>query len=444
MEMTEVKFVEVDGLAIAWQQFGSGPDCLVIPPLVSNIEIQWDHEFYRRALEFQGRHLRVTHFDKRGIGLSDRCDRLPSLEERIADIGAVMDAAGLERCHVFALSEGGLMAQLFAARHPERVDRLILGNSVVAGFPVGPEAASRLTANFERVTKDWGRDARFFVEWFSPSNAHNESFIRWWGRLQRQAATQAEFIRQLESVRALDAADSSSFLGDIVAPTLIINAAGDQVNDPRSGNYLAEHIAGSRHVEVDNDDHFLILGEHWLDVMILIAEFATGTAPVEPAERQFAGIVFTDIVGSTATTATLGDTAWRRALDEHDQIAWATTAGHAGTIVKSTGDGLLVRFDSPHSAIAFCRDLRVRLAEAGIVIRAGVHMGEIEVRANKDITGIAVSLAARVEQSAPDGAIYVSSTVRDMLLGGDTVFEDRGEHTLKGFDQPWRLYELAL
>ena len=444
MEISDVKFANVDGLAIAWQQFGSGPDCLVIPPLVSNIEMQWDHEFYRRALEFQGRHLRVTHFDKRGIGLSDRCDRVPTLEERIADIGAVMDAAHLERCHIFGISEGGLMAQLFAARHPERVDRLILGNSLVAGFPTSAEEQALVTAKFERVATDWGRDARFFVEWFSPSNAADESFIRWCGRFQRQSATQTEFIHQLESLGVASSVDSSQFLGSISAPTLVINASGDEVVNPRSGDHLAAAIKGARRVLVDSDSHFLILGEQWLEVMTLIGEFATGTTLTEPAERRFASIVFTDIVGSTATASAVGDAAWRRALDEHDRIAWSTTTSHAGTVVKSTGDGLLVRFDSPHTAIKFCGDLRRQLAEVGIRIRAGIHTGEIEVRANKDITGVAVNLAARVEQTAPEGTIYVSSTVRDMLLGGETIFEDRGEHTLKGFDQPWRLYECAV
>jgi class 3 adenylate cyclase len=251
-------------------------------------------------------------------------------------------------------------------------------------------------------------------------------------------------MHQLESLGVASNVDSSQFLGSISAPTLVINASSDEVVNPRSGDHLAAAINGARRVLVDSDSHFLILGEQWLEVMTLIGEFATGTTLTEPAERRFATIVFTDIVGSTAAASAVGDAAWRRALDEHDRIAWSTTTSHAGTVVKTTGDGLLVRFDSPHTAINFCGDLRRQLAEVGIRIRAGIHTGEIEVRANKDITGIAVNLAARVEQTAHEGTIYVSSTVRDMLLGGDTIFEDRGEHALKGFDQPWRLYECAV
>ena len=154
-----------------------------------------------------------------------------------------MDAAGLERCHLFGISEGGLMAQFFAARHPERVDRLIVGNSIVGGFPITPEEEATMTANFERVATDWGRDARLFVEWFSPSNATNESYIRWWGRLQRQSATHAEFLRQLESVGLMRSADSSQFLENIVAPTLVINSSATTWAVLRSGDYLAEVIA---------------------------------------------------------------------------------------------------------------------------------------------------------------------------------------------------------
>ena len=437
-----MRFAEVDGLGIAWQQFGEGPNCLVIPPLVSNIEMYWENEMFRRVLECHGQHMRVTHFDKRGIGLSDRSTGEPTWEQRIGDIVCVMDAAGLERAHIFGISEGGLMAQLFAARHPERVDRLVVANSVVVGRSAWPDAAPAIEAKWKRLIQDWGRDARFFVQWFSPSNAANESFVRWWARLQRHSATQAEAAHQIENVVRLTTM-TTEFLADIEAPTLVANSSRDQVNDPRSGDFLAREIPHAERVLLDNDDHFFFLGDHWLEAMSTIIEFMTGFAPPERIERCFASVVFTDIVGSTATTAAVGDAAWRAALDEHDRIAWATSGRHAGTIVKSTGDGLLVRFDSPHAAIGFCRDLRTELDEAGLRIRAGIHAGEIEVRANKDIAGIAVNLAARVEQSTPDGAIYVSSTVRDMLLGGATQFEDRGEHVLKGLHDPWKLYELS-
>jgi class 3 adenylate cyclase/pimeloyl-ACP methyl ester carboxylesterase len=443
VEVPEVEFVEVDGLRIAWQQFGSGPDCVVIPPLVSNVELQWEHEFYRRAMEGHGRYMRVTHFDKRGIGLSDRIDELPTLEQRIHDIGAVMDAAGLERAHLFGISEGGLMALLFAARHPERVDRMVVANSASTGFTPSPEEAAAWAANYARVAEDWGRDAQSIVEWFSPSNASNEAFVRWFGRLQRQSATRTDFERLVQGLAVLQA-DGDDFLAEVMAPTLVINAALDQVVDPRSGDRLAERIPNAERILIDNnDDHFLLLGDHWLDALTPLVQFLTGDRLARSGERRFATVAFTDIVGSTAAAASMGDHAWRRALEEHDRIAWEQADRHAATIVKSTGDGLLARFDSPHQAIAFCRDLRSQLAGVGLRIRAGIHCGEIELGPSQDITGIAVNLAARVEQSADDDTIFVSSTVRDILLGGEERFDDRGEHRLKGFDAPWRLYQLT-
>ena len=444
MEIADVRFVEVDGLAIAWQQFGAGPDCVVIPPLVSNIELQWEHVFFRRWMEFQARHMRVTHFDKRGIGLSDRVDQVPSLDDRIHDISAVMDAAGLERAHVFAMSEGGLMAQLFAARYPTRVERLVLLNSSTIGYPSADERTGAMADRFARVIEGWGRDPRYFLEWFSPSQATTDTFVRWWLRLQRQSATKTDFARQVASVVALSTEPiDPDFVASIVAPTLVVNVTRDQVNEPASGDWLAAKLPNATRVTFDSDDHFCFAGEHWFEMITLVVEFMIGAPIHAPSERKLAAVVFTDIVGSTAAAATVGDAAWGAALDEHDRIAWATSDVYSGTIVKSTGDGLLVYFDSPHSAIGFCRDLRIGLNQAGLRIRAGIHAGEIEVRANSDITGMAVNLAARIEQSAPDAAIYVSSTVRELLLGGETCFEDRGEHVLKGFDRPWKLYELT-
>ena len=443
MEIADVRFVEVDGLAIAWQQFGAGPDCLVIPPLVSNIELQWEHEFFRRWMEFHARYMRVTHFDKRGIGLSDRVDEMPSLEERIHDIAAVMDAAELERAHVFGMSEGGLMAQFFAARYPERVERLVLVNSLTIGYPADDEAAAEVSGRFDRLIEDWGRDPGFFLDWFSPSQATNEPFARWWLRLQRQSATKTEFGRQVAGVLALATEPiDPDFVASLATPTLVVNMTRDQVIEPASGDWLAAKLPNATRVAFDSDDHFFFCGDHWIEMARLIVEFMTGATIHVPSERKLAAVVFTDIVGSTAATAAAGDAAWGAALDEHDRIAWATSDRYSGTIVKGTGDGLLVHFESPHAAIGFCRDLRTGLDRAGLRIRAGIHAGEIEVRANSDITGIAVNLAARIEQSAPEAAIYVSSTVRDMLLGGETCFEDRGEHALKGFDHPWKLYEL--
>jgi class 3 adenylate cyclase len=417
--------------------------------LVTNIEIVWEHEFYRRFFEYIGRHVRITAFDKRGIGLSDKFQGAPTLEQRTGDILAVMEAAGLERPALVGASEGGLMAQLFAAQHPDRVDRLALCNANPgrSGFiaahrdPDGSlDRLARLVERFDRIVEAWGRDPQFFVDLFCPSNSDNVAFVRWWGRLQRQSATAADIRRQADSLTALDAAP---FLAEITAPTLVMHAAGDRVLPVASGRYIAERIPDARFVEIPGDDHFVEPTPRWQEIADTWLEFVTGSRPSRQTERRVMTVVFTDIVNSTSRTATTGDGQWRRLLDSHDRIAWEIVDRHRGTIVKSTGDGVLARFDAPSHAIEFSVDFRRELADLGIQIRCGLHTGEVEMRENGDITGTAVNLAARVEQAADDGIILVSSTVRDLLLGGPTHFSDRGEHSLKGFDQPWHLFALT-
>ena len=449
MEIPEVRFADSDGVAIAWSQWGSGPDLLVVPPLVSNQELQWEHELYRRYLERMGQHLRMTAFDKRGIGISDRFDQAPTLEQRTGDILAVMDAAGLERPSLMGLSEGGLMAQLFAVLHPERVDRLILGNSgagasMFAAAHAGPDGSYDLLgekqAMFGKLVETWGRDPQFFVDWFTPGHSGNASFVRWMGRLQRTSATAADLDRQIASLSALDASER---LSEITAPTLVLHGARDGVMPVAVGRAIAAAIPSATFVELPTDDHFLLTSADWTREQDLVIEFITGSPPGRRVERCFATVVFTDIVGSSARTISAGDEGWCDVLDSHDRIAWEVADRHLGTIVKSTGDGLLARFNSPSAAVQFCGDLRGKLADIDLLIRCGVHSGEIELRASGDIAGVAVNLAARVEQAAPDGEVYVSSTVRDMLLGGETHFEDRGAHSLKGFDSPWHLFALV-
>jgi class 3 adenylate cyclase len=442
--MPDVRFADCDGLSIAWQQWGAGPSVLVVPALVSNVEVSWEHEYYRRSYELVGEYCHVVQFDKRGVGLSDKITDVPTLDDRIHDMVAVLDAAGIERTSLLGVSEGGLMAQFFAAKHPERVDKVVLANST-AGITIYRELdlidqARTTMSRFDKVFADWGRDATGFVRWFSPTNADNEAFIRWATRFQRLSSTEAEIRRQLGSVANLDACE---FLPEIAAETLVINSRNDRVIPSRTGEALAARIPNASHRYFESDNHFHWLGEDWLEPLTPVIEFIAGTTVKRTSERRFATVVFTDIVGSTVATIATGDDGWRAMLDRHDQLAFDICYQHGGEIVKSTGDGLLARFDVPTAGVSFARDFRRRISEIGLSIRAGIHCGEIEVRESRDITGVAVNLAARVEQAAPDGRVFVSSTVRDMLLGGSVDFEDRGTHELKGFTDPWRLYELA-
>jgi class 3 adenylate cyclase/pimeloyl-ACP methyl ester carboxylesterase len=451
VEISEVQFAKSGDVHIAYQRYGTGPNVVIIPPLVSNVELGWEQEIFRRVREHIGRYVHVLEFDKRGIGSSDRFEQHPTLTERIGDIHAVMAAAGVERASLLGLSEGGLMAQLFAAMHPERVDRLVLVNSAFGlsavehlqayGHNDDPvygvdEALGRLW----HMVETWGREPEVMVDVVCPSQNGNAAFTRWIARYQRQTASPADIKRQLESVIGLDA---NAELPNIKAATLVANVKGDRVVHPAVGRYLADKIPGARFVEFAGEDHFCWIMPNWRELMDCWIEFVTGVAPDAHTERRFATVLFTDIVGSTAQSARVGDTTWRGMLESHDRIAWKVVDQRRGKLVKNTGDGLLVTFDSPSEAIAATSTLTQELAGVGLTIRAGLHAGEVEVREDGDVVGLAVNLAARVQQAARDDSTYVSSTLRDLLLGGGWSFEDRGEHTLKGIDGAWRLYELT-
>ena len=449
MDISDIKFARSGDLNIAYQRFGAGPDLIIIPGLVSNVELAWEHEVYRRAREYIGRYVRVLEFDKRGIASSDRFEQSPTLEQRIDDIQAVMDAEGIERAHVLGLSEGGLMGQFFAALHPERVDRLVLVNSMIGFSAHGqlqrrdsdpPMRRREVIERFERMFEGWGREPEHLVDLFAPSMNDNPAFVRWVGRFQRQTCSRADIRRQFESILGLDANDR---LGDIQAPTLVVNVIGDRAIPPAYGRFLAARIPGARYVEFPGADHFCWVMPTWRELCDSWLEFMIGRAPAARSERRFAAVLFTDIVDSTARSAEVGDTAWRDMLDRHDRIAWQAVERHAGKLVKNTGDGLLMTFTSPSEAVACATHLVRELGRAGLGVRAGLHAGEVVVREDGDVTGLAVNLAARVQQAASGGSTWVSSTVRDLLLGGEWSFTERGEHVLKGIDGAWRLYELA-
>ena len=449
MEVPEIRFAKSGDVNIGYQHFGMGPDVVVIPPLVSNVEIMWENELWRRVLEFQARHVRTLTFDKRGIGISDRIEQHPTLVQRISDIHAVMEAEGVKRASLVGLSEGGLMAQLFAAIHPERVERLVLINSLPGASAwsqldrygdVSLHWHDELHSRLGQLVETWGRDPRFLAEWFMPSQCENPYFLRWLARYQRQAASPADLRRQIHSLAGLDAAE---YLSTIRTPTLVMQARSDRVIPAAAGRYLAEKIPDATYVEFAGDDHFCWVMASWRSFMDRWVEFVAGVTPTAHSERRFATVLFTDIVASTERTIAIGDEAWRGLLESHDRIAWRSIDRYQGRLVKHMGDGLLAIFESPSRAVACASTLCHELAAIGVEIRGGLHAGEVTVRDDGDVTGQAVNLASRIQGAASAGSIYVSSTVREILLGGERSFEDRGEHTLKGIEGVWRLYEMV-
>ena len=437
-----------NGLRIAYQKWGDGPPCLIAPALISNVEIAWEHELYRRTLERWGKFMTCVIFDKRGIGLSDRFDGIPTLEERIEDMACVMDTVGWKQAHLQGTSEGGLMAQLFAANHPERVLSLWLLNSV-APHKYRPQIRARfeegdapipttksLVERFLKIAETWGEDATFMLDYELPSQNGNEGVSRWIARLCRMSASPRDFRKQLESIVGLDAGDASE---RIRARTLVHHVKGDRVLPVAGSRVLASVIPGATYVEIPGDDHFAWCMPVWRTTLDRGIEFATGQPVPYTVVRKFANILCTDIVNSTKQAAAAGDTSWRETMEGHDRVTRDLVGRHGGQVVGSTGDGLLATFDVPSQAVPCGIEMLKALADIGVTIRAGVHAGEIGI-VEGDITGIAVNLATRVSQKAADGEFWVSSTVRDMMLGGSTPFADRGQHALKGFDEPWRLY----
>jgi class 3 adenylate cyclase len=452
VQVPDVRYARSGDLRIAYQTWGEGPRLLYIADLISHVEVAWEHELYRRSLEHLGRYMTLAWFDKRGIGMSDRFDEAPTLDQRNQDILAVMDALGWERAHICGQSEGGIMAQLFAADFPERVESVTLTNTVAPSRyfdrladhmrPDDPPPlnGAQIYAHFEQVLETWGEDATFQVAWELPSQAGNVSFERWMARLMRLAASPKDFKRQLDSVFALDAGDAPE---RISAPTMVMHVQGDRVLTVAMGRVLADVIPGAQFVEIDGADHFAWIMPNWREVTDIFIGFVTGKPVDRATSRSFATVLFTDIVDSTRQSASVGDARWREILDRHDRTARGLIDQHKGRVVKSTGDGLLAVFDMPTQGVKCGLELCEALRGIDIDIRAGIHAGEIELHDDGDISGVAVNLAARVEQHAADRELWASSTVRDLMLGGSTSFTDRGEHELKGIDGNWRLFSVT-
>lgn len=343
------------------------------------------------------------------------------------------------------------MGQLFAADFPDRVESLTLMGSFVSPRYVDrvpqyervgdPPRQSReqIIERFLQMASTWAEDPTYMVEWEMPSQTGNESFTRWVGRLQRLSCSPKDFLRQFQSIAALDAGDAPE---RISARTMVMHVKGDAVLHVALGRLLADLIPGATFVEVEGADHFHWIMPNWHEIADKQIEFATGASVKRTSKRQFGTILFTDIVDSTRRSSAEGDLKWREVLDSHDRITRGLIDQHRGRVVKSTGDGLLAVFDVPSQGVECGMKMCDALRAIGVEIRAGLHAGEIEVHEDGDISGIAVNLAARVEQQAADGELWTSSTVRDSMLGGSASFTERGEHELKGIDGSWRLFSV--
>lgn len=417
---------------VAFQVTGDGPvDLLVIPGLISHLELDWadpdDARYYRRLGSF----CRLIRMDKRGTGLSDPVTSTPTLEDRVADMLAVLDAAGSDQAVVMGFSEGGPVSALCAATHPDRVQGLILYGTFINGTDLPAE----ITAILDRAIDDWG--AGHVIDLLGPSLSRNEVIRRQIGSYERSAASPG-MARALKD--ALEHIDVEAILPAIRVPTLVLHRR-DEIIPVETARSAAELIPGARFVELEGADHWPTIGDS--DAILReIEQFLTGRRKSAFTERALATVLFIDIVGSTQRAASLGDHEWRSLLEQHDRVVRDAIGSHGGRWIKSLGDGHLAVFDGPAAALACARTVRDEVGPFDLALRMSVHTGECELT-DDDIAGIAVHIGARVNALARSGEILVTSTVVDLVVGSGLRFEQRGEHALKGVPGKWRVYAVT-
>jgi class 3 adenylate cyclase/pimeloyl-ACP methyl ester carboxylesterase len=429
------RYAQSGDVSIAYQVWGEGPtDLVLVPGAVSHIEAL--HElpgftaFMRKASGFA----RLIVFDKRGQGLSDRMGVDASLEERMDDIRAVMDAAGSERATIAGFSDGGALSVLFTTTYPERVTGLILCGGFVTGARrnMGAEAHD---AVIEKMTKAWGTGA-FVKRATAHSQTVSPEMMALFGKVERAFSSPGALKIY---VRLNGDIDTSALLSSVRVPTLVMNRRTDAIMPIESGRAIAKGIPGARFIEYPDGDHGFWTGD--FDTLLGdIAEFVTGhRGEAADLDRILATVMFTDIAGSTQSAVDLGDQRWRQLLDEHDRLGRQAIERHRGKLIKTTGDGLLATFDGPGRAVRCALAFRSAAKDIGLPVRAGLHTGEIELRGS-DVGGVAVHAAARVMNQSQPGEVLVSRVVTDLVAGTGLRFEDRGAHELKGLPGRWELY----
>jgi class 3 adenylate cyclase/alpha-beta hydrolase superfamily lysophospholipase len=437
----ETRYAFSGDLAIAYQVVGEGPtDVVLAPGFISHLELAWEEPSLRRFLQRLASFSRLIIFDKRGTGLSDPTPTAPTLEQRAEDLLAVMDAAGARRPVLLGFSEGGAMALLFAATHPERTAALVLYGAWARlarapDYPDGvePEQLRGLLGLVDR----WGTGVGLGA--WAPSRRDDERLRAWWGRLQRSGASPAMARSLFSSYPDLDA---RCLLASVRAPTLVLHRRDDRMVPAALGRYLADHIPDATYVGLDGEDHLFFVGD--VDALLDETElFLTGERRGHAVDRAVTTVLFADVVDSTTRAARLGDRRWRELLEAFQDTVRRELELGGGRLISFSGDGLLATFDGPARAIRVGLAMREAVARLGLEVRVGVHTGEVELLDDGDVGGIGVHIAARIMSAAGDGEVLVSSTVRDLVVGSGIEFTGRGTHELKGVPGQWPLLAVA-
>jgi class 3 adenylate cyclase len=438
----ETRYARSGNVGIAYQAIGEGDLDLVLAfPFISHLDLLWENPAQAHFMRRLGSFARLILFDRRGVGLSDPVEGAATLEERMDDVRAVMDAAGSERAALLGMSEGATMCMLFAATYPERTSALVLWGAMARSteaddYPWAPPKEALIEANEELTSPLWGQGAT--IEIFSPSVADDPRAREFQARFERQAASPMRVRQLFQMFMDTDVRDA---LPLIQAPTLVLHRRGDRAVNYRAARWLAEQIGGSRYVELEGDDHFPWVGDSNA-ALEAIEEFLTGVRPAPAPERVLGTVLFTDIVDSTRLATEMGDRRWRDLLEEHQKLVRARLEQFVGREVKTTGDGFLAIFDGPTRAVECARAIVDDMSSLGIEVRAGMHTGEVELM-GEDIGGIAVHVAARISALAGAGEVLASRTVRDLVTGSGIDFDSFGRHSLKGVPDDWEIYRVT-
>lgn len=442
----DVHYAHNGPVAIAYETFGDGPLTLVCLSPWDNIEIAWENPLYSRYLRRLGDLARVVLIDRRGTGLSDRfsSDDVPPLEDLVDDITVVLDACACERAVLFGFEEGAAQCAMFAASRPARVAGLVLYAATACGvrredYPW--QWSEQEWENYlDGVRGGWGtaQYARETMGFFMPSHVGDGRIERWWLRFQRLAASPGSALALEQQLRATDI---RSLLPAIGVRTLVLHRVDDAIEPVGQGRFIAEKIPGARYVEFPGADHYPWAGD--ADALVdeigrFLAELRGGE---EIFERLLVTVLFTDIVGSTERAAAIGDAAWTALMLRQRDLAFGEVSRFRGHVVDTAGDGLLATFDGPARAVRCAQAIATSARPLGLDVRAGCHTGEVEILGH-GVGGLAVHIAARVASLASAAEVWASSTVKDLTVGSGLVFDDAGEHQLKGVPDLWHLFQV--
>jgi len=436
----KTRYTKSGSVHLAYQVLGEGPlDLVFVSGWVSHIELYWEWPECAHFLSRLASFGRLILFDKRGTGLSDRVPsaELPTLEQRMDDVRAVMDAAGSERAALLGLSEGGPMQMLFAATHPGRTAALVLMSTYArllqaADYPEGVPS-DVLEMALRRVDEGWGEGV--LMRALLPGLVGSDAAREYWARFQRSAASPAAAMDLLRMAAEIDV---RAILSAITVPSLVLHRTGDRFARVEQGRYLGRQIRGARYVELPGEDHLPWLGDAEA-VLGEIQEFLIGTRDAPEPDRVLATVLFMDIVGSTERAAALGDRRWHELLESFYARVRREIERFRGREIDTAGDGFLTTFDGPARAVRCACAVSDAVRPLGVQIRAGLHTGECEAIGEK-LGGIAVHIGARVTALAAPDEVLVSSTVRDLVAGSGLRFQDRGVHALRGVPGEWRLF----